>query len=204
MIYTEASGQHPAKDTVPFVYKKPVESSTGLLYNRLCMDKFMLEALKEAEVARDMGEIPVGAIIEKDGEIIGRGHNSTDTDHDTTAHAEMNAIRMASKYLGDTLGWRRLTGCNMYVTMEPCSMCAGALVWARVEKLYIGTMDPKAGACGSVYNIVQDDRLNHRLEVIPWEDGPVKERCGEIVRDFFRVLREKKKQSKEKSEEVIK
>ena len=164
----------------------------------------MLEALEEAKKAKELGEIPVGAIIEKDGVIIGRGHNSTETDHDPTAHAEMNAIRMASGYLGETLGWRRLTGCNMYVTMEPCSMCAGALVWARIEKLYIGTPDPKAGACGSVYNIVQDERLNHRLEVFYEEDGPVKTECQEIIRSFFRELRSIQKTTRKKLEETAK
>ncbi len=162
----------------------------------------MLEALKEAQEAGKKGEIPVGAIIEKDGVIIGRGHNLTENSKDTTAHAEIVALRQASKFLGETLGWRRLTGCNMYVTMEPCSMCAGALVWARIEKLYIGTMDPKAGACGSVFNIVQEPRLNHQVEIIEWEEGPLKEQCGEVVRDFFRELRRREKISKEKSEEM--
>ncbi len=161
----------------------------------------MLEALKEAKKAKKKGEIPVGAVIEKDGIIIGRGHNLTESKHDTTAHAEIIAIRKASKHLGETLGWRRLTGCNMYVTMEPCSMCAGALVWARVEKLFIGTPDPKAGACGSVFNIVQAPELNHQIETIYLEEGSLKEQCADIVRSFFRELREIKRNSKEKSEE---
>lgn len=161
----------------------------------------MLEALKEAEKGKKCGEIPVGAVIVKDGQIIARGHNLTETNKDITAHAEIIAIRQASKLLGENLGWRRLSGCEMYVTMEPCSMCAGALVWARIEKLYIGVMDEKAGACGSVYNIVQDSRLNHQIEVIPIEEGPIKEKCGQIVKDFFRELRKKQKKSKEKSEE---
>ena len=163
----------------------------------------MLEALAEAEKAAKKGEIPVGAVIVKDGEIIGRGHNSTETDRDTTAHAEMVAIRQASKYLGETLGWRRLTGCDMYVTMEPCAMCAGAIVWARIENLYIGTMDPKAGACGSVFNIVQEQKLNHYVEIIQIEDGPIKEECQEIIRRFFRKLWDRKIiTTKEKSEDT--
>ena len=101
----------------------------------------MKEALKEAQKAAEMGEIPVGAVIVKDGEIISRGHNLTETTKDPTAHAEIIAIREASKVLG---GWR-LIGCDMYVTMEPCSMCAGALVWSRIEHLYIGADDPKTG-----------------------------------------------------------
>lgn len=161
----------------------------------------MLEALAEAGKALEAGEIPVGAVIVKDGVIIGRGHNSTETDRDTTAHAEMNAIRMASKYLGDTLGWRRLTGCDMYVTMEPCAMCAGALVWARIENVYIGTRDPKAGACGSVINVAQEERFNHRVEVHEIEDGPIKDRCRSIIQNFFREIRDRQKAEKKKTEE---
>ena len=161
----------------------------------------MLEALKEAEKAREKGEIPIGAVIVKDGEIIGRGHNLTETENDPTAHAEIVAIRQAGRKLGETLGWRRLTGCSMYVTVEPCSMCAGAIVWARIEKLYIGTMDPKAGGCGSVFNIVQEQKLNHQVEVFEIEEGSTKTRCQEIVRDFFRELRDLKKNTKEQKSE---
>lgn len=164
----------------------------------------MLEALKEAEKAKAIGEIPIGAVIEKDGEIIGRGHNMTETEKDPTAHAEIVAIRQAAKVLGETLGWRRLTGCNMYVTVEPCSMCAGAIVWSRIEKLYIGTMDPKAGGCGSVFNIVQEQKLNHQVEIFELEDGSTKTRCQEIVRDFFRELRDLKKNTKEQKSEDTK
>ena len=127
----------------------------------------MKEALKEAQKAAEMGEIPVGAVIVKDGEIISRGHNLTETTKDPTAHAEMIAIREASKVLG---GWR-LIGCDMYVTMEPCSMCAGALVWSRIEHLYIGADDPKRGACGIglqyrfFFGGSQDERLNHQIAV---------------------------------------
>ena len=153
----------------------------------------MLEALKEAEKAREKGEIPIGAVIVKDGEIIGRGHNLTET--------EIVAIRQAGRKLGETLGWRRLTGCSMYVTVEPCSMCAGAIVWARIEKLYIGTMDPKAGGCGSVFNIVQEQKLNHQVEVFEIEEGSTKTRGPEIVRDFFRELRDLKKNTKEQKSE---
>ena len=164
----------------------------------------MLEALKEAEKARDKGEIPIGAVIVKDGEIIGRGHNLTETEKDPTAHAEIVAIRQVGKMLGETLGWRRLSGCSMYVTVEPCSMCAGAIVWARIEKLIIGTMDPKAGGCGSVFNIVQEQKLNHQVEVFEIEEGSTKTRCQEIVRDFFRELRNLKKNTKEQKSEDTK
>lgn len=150
----------------------------------------MKEALKEAQKAAEMGEIPVGAVIVKDGEIISRGHNLTETTNDPTAHAEIIAIREASKVLG---GWR-LIGCDMYVTMEPCSMCAGALVWSRIEHLYIGADDPKTGACGSVFNIVQDDRLNHQIAV---DRGIMAEESSQLVREFFRNLRNKRKKPEE-------
>lgn len=145
----------------------------------------MLEALKEAEIAYGYGEVPIGAIVEKDGVIIGRGHNLTETLKDPTAHAEMLALRQAAKSLG---GWR-LLGCNLYVTAEPCAMCAGAIVWARIKKLYIGTMDPKGGACGSVFNIPQEKRLNHYVEI---ETGIMQQECQNILKAFFRELRMKK------------
>jgi len=149
------------------------------------MKNFMIEALKEAQKAAELGEIPVGAVIERDGVIVGRGHNLTETTKDPTAHAEMIAIREAAKTLG---GWR-LLGCNMYVTCEPCSMCAGAMVWARIKKVYIGTMDPKGGACGSVFNIPQEPRLNHQIEI---ETGLMQEECATIMKNFFKELRTKK------------
>ena len=142
----------------------------------------MKEALAEARKAYELGEIPVGAVIVKDGEIIGRGHNLTETTKDPTAHAEMIAIREASKKLG---GWR-LIGCRMYVTLEPCSMCSGALVWSRIEELYYGAKDPKAGGSGSVFNITESEKLNHRLAVA---GGVMEKECAEIIKDFFRELR---------------
>lgn len=153
------------------------------------MNKFMIEALGEAEKAFAIGEIPIGAVIEKDGQIVGRGHNLTESMKDPTAHAEMMAIRQAAEHLG---GWR-LIGCNMYVTVEPCTMCAGALVWSRIDNLYIGAMDPKAGACGSVFNIVSDGRLNHRINV---ENGIMEEECSRIMKAFFAQLRNRKKNNK--------
>lgn len=150
----------------------------------------MKEALKEAEKAAAMGEVPIGAVVVKDGIIIGRGHNKTETAKDPTAHAEMEAIRAASAALG---GWR-LLGCDMYVTAEPCSMCAGAIVWSRIENLYIGTMDPKAGACGSVFNIVQEDKLNHQVNVTT---GILQEECSRLLKDFFKSLRRTRDQKPE-------
>lgn len=148
--------------------------------------KYMKEALKEAHLAASLGEVPVGAVVVRDGEILARGYNLTETNHDPTAHAEILAIREAAEKLG---GWR-LPGCEMYVTCEPCSMCAGALVWSRMERLFIGTMDPKAGACGSLYDIVEDPRLNHAISV---ERGILQEECSEVMRSFFRDLRGKRK-----------
>lgn len=147
----------------------------------------MEEAYKEAAAAAAEGEVPVGAVIVREGEIIARAHNRTEQGKDPTAHAEMLAIREAAAQLG---GWR-LTGCSMFVTAEPCSMCAGAIVWARIEKLYIGTMDPKAGACGSVFNIPQDERLNHYVEI---ETGLMREECSNLMKDFFRKLRSEDRQ----------
>lgn len=146
------------------------------------MNTYMSAALEEAKKAGEIGEIPIGAVIVRDGKIVGRGHNRTETDKDPTAHAEMLAIRQAAENLG---GWR-LIGCQMYVTAEPCAMCAGAIVWSRIEKLFIGTTDPKAGACGSVFNIVQEPRLNHYVEI---ETGMMEEECREILKGFFRELR---------------
>lgn len=156
-------------------------------------EEFMQEALKEAEKALSIGEVPVGAIIEKDGIIIARGHNMTETGKDPTAHAEILAIREAARNLG---GWR-LSGCRMFVTAEPCSMCAGALVLSRIEKIFIGTPDPKTGACGSLMNIPQDERLNHYVEI---ETGILQQQCEKLLKSFFQKLR-KQKLSKKKSEE---
>ena len=157
------------------------------------MDKsvniYMAEALEEAKRAAALEEVPVGAVIVYDGRIIGRGHNRTRIDADPTAHAEMIAIRQAAESLGR---WR-LNGCTMYVTLEPCSMCAGAIVWSRMDKLVIGAMDPKAGACGSLFNIPQDERLNHHVEV---ETGIRGEECSQILSGFFRELREHKNRRK--------
>ena len=152
------------------------------------MDKnkaFMAEALKEAALAAEMGEVPIGAVIVRGDEIIAAAHNLVETSKDPTAHADMLAIRQAAARLGS---WR-LTGCHMYVTVEPCSMCAGAIVWARIEKLFIGTDDPKGGACGSIFNIPQEKKLNHYTEI---ETGLLREECSEIMKTFFKKLRDRK------------
>ena len=153
-------------------------------------EKYMKEALKEAKKAYDKLEIPVGVIIVKDGKIIARAHNNKEEKNDTTKHAEIIAIQKASKKLNT---WR-LTDCEMYVTLEPCSMCAGALIQARIKKVYIGTMDEKTGACGSVLNLLEDYKFNHKVEV---ERGICKNDCEKILKDFFKELRKvKNKRSK--------
>ena len=148
-------------------------------------EKFMKEALKEAKKAYDKLEVPVGAVIVKDGKIIARAHNLKETKKDTTKHAEILAIEKASKKLG---AWR-LLDCEMYVTLEPCSMCAGAMINSRIKKLYIGALDEKTGAAGSVLNLF-DYPFNHKVEV---EKGIMKENCEKILKEFFKDLRKLKK-----------
>lgn len=144
-------------------------------------DYFINQAIKEAKIAAEMGEVPVGAVIVKDGQIIASGHNMKESSNDPTDHAEIVAIRNASKVLGD---WR-LSECDMYVTLEPCTMCAGAIVQSRIRRLYIGVFDPKGGGCGSVFNITQSDHLNHWVNVI-WLYN---EECSEVLQDFFKQKR---------------
>ena len=140
--------------------------------------RFMVAAIKEAMAAAEADEVPIGAVIAYEGKIIGRAHNQREILSDPTAHAEMIALTQAAAYLGD---WR-LTGCTMYVTLEPCCMCAGALVLSRVDRLVYGPADPKAGACESLYHIVDDERLNHRVEVI---SGFLEEPCRLLLQEFF-------------------
>ncbi len=147
---------------------------------------FMKQALKEAKKAYDKLEVPVGAIIVKDGKIIARAHNLKETKKDTTKHAEILAIQKASKKL-DT--WR-LIDCEMYITLEPCTMCMGAIINSRIKKIFIGTMDPKTGACGSVLNLNDDYTFNHKVEI---ETGIMKKESEELLKDFFNKLRTLKK-----------
>jgi len=145
---------------------------------------FMQMAIAEAERAAVEGEVPVGCVIVHEGMVIGKGHNRTEALCDPTAHAEILAITAAANQLET---WR-LENCTAYCTLEPCPMCAGALVLARVRRLVFGAKDPKFGACMSLYNIPQDIRLNHQLEVIP---GIMEERIGELMRTFFKAVRSK-------------
>ena len=147
-------------------------------------EQYMRAALREAEAALAKDEVPVGAIIVKDGRVIGRAHNMRETLNDPTAHAEMIAITQAAEALG---AWR-LEGATAYVTLEPCPMCAGAFVLARVERLVYAAADPKTGACGTLYNIVQDERLNHRVEITT---GVLAEESRELLQGFFADKRRK-------------
>ena len=142
----------------------------------------MTRALELAEAAASRGEVPVGAVLTKDQEIVAEGHNLTVTSNDPTAHAEVVVIREAAQKLGD---WR-LTGCTLYVTLEPCAMCSGALVLSRVRRLVFGAWDPKAGMVGSLGNLVQDERLNHRIEVT---GGTLADASGDLLKAFFQARR---------------
>ena len=145
-------------------------------------ERFMKAALVQARKAEALEETPIGCVIVCDGKIIARGYNRRNTDKNTTSHAEINAIRKASRKLGD---WR-LEGCTIYITLEPCQMCAGAIVQARITRAVIGAMNPKAGCAGSVLNILQDERFNHQVEVT---SGVLEAECSEILSSFFRKLR---------------
>ena len=143
---------------------------------------WMQYALKEAEKAYDKNEIPIGAVIIFDNRIIAKGHNQVETLKDPTAHAEIIAITSAAEYLSSKV----LLGCTMYVTLEPCAMCAGAIVLAKLEALYFGAFDNKSGACGSVLNVTNNNSLNHQLSVT---GGILDDKCSEILRSFFEVKR---------------
>ena len=149
-------------------------------------EKFMQLALKEAQKAFDKEEIPVGVVIVKNGKVIAKAHNLKESKNNATSHAEILAIEKACKKLN---AWR-LLDCEMYVTLEPCPMCAGALINSRIKKLYIGTDDPKTGACGSKLNLLEDFTFNHNVQV---EKYILKEQCSKILKDFFKMLREQKK-----------
>jgi tRNA(adenine34) deaminase len=147
---------------------------------------FMQAAIAEGLKAQELGEVPIGAVVVRDGEIVGRGHNLRETQKDPTLHAEMIAIREASTKLG---GWR-LIGCTLYVTLEPCPMCAGAIVQSRIEQVVYGAADPKAGCAGTLLDLLHEPRFNHQVPVIA---GVLQEECGQLLKQFFRGLRRQKK-----------
>lgn len=148
--------------------------------------RYMKEALKQAKKADRIDEVPIGCVIVYEDKIIARAYNRRNIDKNTLAHAELLAIKKASKVLGD---WR-LEDCTMYVTLEPCQMCAGAIVQARIKRVVVGSMNPKAGCAGSVLNLLQMDEFNHQVEL---EIGVMEEECSRMLKEFFKRLREEKK-----------
>lgn len=152
-------------------------------------EKYMKAAIREAKKAYKLDEVPIGCVIVQNDKIIARGYNRRNTDKNTLAHAELSAIKKASKKTGD---WR-LEDCTMYVTLEPCQMCAGAIVQSRLGKVVIGSMNPKAGCAGSVINLLQMKQFNHQVEMVT---GVLEEECSVMLSGFFQELREKKKQAK--------
>lgn len=158
--------------------------------------KYMKQAIKLAGKAAELGEVPIGCIIEYQGKVIGRGYNRRTTDKSTLAHAEIIAIKKACKKMGD---WR-LEDCTMYVTLEPCQMCAGAIVQARVKKVVIGCMNPKAGCAGSILNVLQMEEFNHQVEI---ERGVLEEECSQMLTSFFKNLRKRLKVEKEENKKAL-
>ena len=152
-------------------------------------EKYMKAAIREAKKAYKLEEVPIGCVIVQNDKIIARGYNRRNTDKNTLAHAELSAIKKASKKTGD---WR-LEDCTMYVTLEPCQMCAGAIVQSRMGKVVIGSMNPKAGCAGSVINLLQMKQFNHQVEM---ETGILEDECSAMLSGFFQELREKKKRAK--------
>lgn len=153
-------------------------------------ERYMKQAIRQAKKAEALEEVPIGCVITYEGKVIARGYNRRNTDKNTLAHAEIAAIRKASRKMGD---WR-LEGCTMYVTLEPCQMCAGALVQSRISRVVIGSMNPKAGCGGSVLNLLQMPQFNHQVDV---ERGVLEEECSTMLSNFFKNLREKKKALKQ-------
>lgn len=153
-------------------------------------EKYMKEAIKQAKKAYALGEVPIGCVIVYQDKIIGRGYNRRNTDKNTLAHAEITAINKASKKMGD---WR-LEDCTLYVTLEPCQMCAGAIVQARITEVVMGTMNPKAGCCGSILNILDMPQFNHQVRV---KKGVLEEACSSLLTSFFKELRIRNKEEKE-------
>ncbi len=158
-------------------------------------EKYMKEAIRQAKKAYALGEVPIGCVIVYGGKIIGRGYNRRTIDQNVIAHAEMQAIRKACKKVGD---WR-LEDATMYVTLEPCQMCSGAIVQSRMKKVVIGCMNPKAGCAGSILNILQVKAFNHQVEI---ETGVLEEECSDLMKRFFKELRAKKHSDKEESLQV--
>ena len=156
-------------------------------------EKYMKDAIRQAKKAAALGEVPIGCVIVHDGQVIGRGYNRRNTDKSTLAHAEITATKRASKKLGD---WR-LEECTLYVTLEPCQMCSGAIVQARIPRVVVGCMNPKAGCAGSILNLLQVEAFNHQAELTT---GVLEEECSQMMKSFFKELRKKQKMKKKEQE----
>lgn len=156
-------------------------------------EKYMKAAMTQAKKAYALGEVPIGCVIVHEGKIIGRGYNRRNTDKNTLAHAEITAINKASRKIGD---WR-LEDCTLYVTLEPCQMCSGAIVQARIKRVVVGCMNPKAGCAGSILNLLDMKEFNHQVELTT---GVLEEQCSGMMKQFFKELRQKQKDKKKKSE----
>ena len=157
-------------------------------------ERFMRQAITQAKKAEKLMEVPIGCVIVYEGKVIARGYNRRNTDKNTLSHAELNAIRKASKKLGD---WR-LEGCTIYITMEPCQMCAGAIVQSRITRAVIGSMNPKAGCAGSILNLLDMPEFNHQVELTT---GVMEEECSQMMKSFFKELREARKKKKQLEKE---
>lgn len=168
---------------------KALEEETKAAKIKAEDEKYMKEAIKQAKKAYAIGEVPIGCVIVYQDKIVGRGYNRRITDKNTLSHAELNAIKKASKVMGD---WR-LDDCEMYITLEPCQMCSGAIVQSRIKKVYIGCMNPKAGCAGSILNLLQVPQFNHQVEM---EKGILEEECSQMLKQFFKELREKSREKK--------
>ncbi len=170
--------------------RKAIEAQEAAKIQLKTDEKFMRHALKQAVKAAELGEVPIGCVIVYEGKIIGRGYNRRNTDKSTFSHAEIKAMKKAGKVIGD---WR-LEGCTMYVTLEPCQMCAGAIVQARIPRVVMGCMNPKAGCAGSIVNILQMKEFNHQVEVTK---DILHDECSRVLTDFFVRLREQKNKKEE-------
>jgi tRNA(adenine34) deaminase len=158
------------------------------------MDEFFMKlAIEEAKKAESLGEVPIGAVIVKDNQVIASGHNLRETTQNAVTHAELLAIQNACE---TTKGWR-LEGTTLYVTLEPCPMCSGAILLSRVERVVYGAVDPKAGCAGTLMNLLEDDRFNHQCEVVP---GVLGDECGSMLTEFFRNIRQRKKEQKQRKQ----
>lgn len=166
-----------------------LDEKNDSIFNPDIDSRFMQMAIRQAQIAQENGDVPIGCVIVHQNQVIAKGYNQREMLNDPTAHAEMIALTQAAESVGS---WR-LNGCSVYVTLEPCPMCAGALVLARVDRLIFGCFDPKAGACGSLYNIVDDKRLNHR---IPTVSGVLEQNCSQLLSDFFAQRRLEKSAQK--------